>query len=157
MNFEETKIEEIISISEKVETKKTQQTVSIPTKIDTPKIKTQKEDTSKIDDLEPHPIKQARFKGGDIAFKEFVAKNLKYPVGIASCVEGTVYVRFMIDTDGSIMKDCVKVVKSLEKSFDEEAMRVVKLMPNWTPAMWYHKERVVQQRMRVPIQFKRNR
>ena len=70
-------------------------------------------------------------------------------------IEGTVYVRFMIDIDGSIMKDCVKVVKSLEKSFYEEAMRVVKLMPNWIPGMWNDKP--IKQRIRVPIQFKRNR
>lgn len=142
MNFEETKTQEI---------------VSIPTKIDTPKIKTQKEDTSKMDTsliIGERPI-SARFKGGDKEWRKFLSENLKYPVGLISCIEGTVYVRFIVDTDGSVMKDCVKVVRSLEKSFDEEAMRVVKLMPNWIPGMW--NDRIIKQRIRVPIKFKRNK
>lgn len=146
-----------ISSKMNVEEIKTKENSDISEKIDTPKIKTQKEDTSKIDTsliIGGGPI-SARFKGGDKEWRKFLSENLKYPTGLTSCIEGTVYVRLMIDTDGSVMKNCVKIAKSLEKSFDEEAMRVVKLMPNWTPGMWNNKP--IKQRIRVPIKFKRNR
>ena len=138
MNFEQIKTKEISEISEK---------------IDTPKVaKIHKEDTSKEFVSEGHFIRYAEFKGGNIAFKEFVRNNLQYPKSYNCGIEGTVYVRFIVDIDGSIIKDCVKIAKSLEKSFDEEAIRVVKLMPNWTPAT--QNGRYVRQRIRVPVKFK---
>ncbi len=154
INFEEIKTKEIVNNSEKIETKKTKQIPDISVKIDTPKIvKTQKEDTSKGFVSEGHFVRNAQFNGGSEAMKGFIAKNLKFPKSYM-CGEGTVYVRLMIDVDGSIIKDCVKIAKSFERSFDEEAIRVIKLMPNWTPAMWYHNGKKVQQRIRVPVKFR---
>ena len=46
-------------------------------------------------------------------------------------VEGKVYVQFVVNEDGQIQKP--KVVKGLGYGCDEEALRIVKLMPNWNP------------------------
>ena len=98
----------------------------------------------------------AKFVGGDKAYAKFLSDNLTYPNSpLRNGVEGTVYVRFILDKDGSIMKDCVKVIKSVHPALDAEAIRVVKMSPNWTPAL--QNERPTRQRLRVPVKFKINR
>ena len=44
-------------------------------------------------------------------------------------VEGRVMVQFYIDRDGSCSQ--FKVLRSLKRAFDAEALRVLKLMPKW--------------------------
>ena len=96
---------------------------------------------------------KAGFPGGDKEYAKFLSNNLKYPnSALRNGIEGTVYVKFIVDKDGSIMKDCVKVVKSIDTQLDAEAVRVVKMSPKWTPAT--QNEREVRQRMRVPVKFK---
>ena len=60
--------------------------------------------------------------------------------------------KFIVDKNGSIMKDCVKVSKSIDPALDAEAIRVVKMSPNWSPAL--QNLRPVRQRLRVPVKFK---
>ena len=97
-------------------------------------------------------VKQARFPGGDKEFTKFLSANLKYPKKpLRKNIEGTVYIRFIVDKDGSVNKDSVKIALSVDDDLDVEAVRVVKLSPKWTPAM---KNNVpVGQRIRVPIKF----
>lgn len=71
------------------------------------------------------------FPGGEEKMMKFIADNLKYP-SLEGNIQGKVVVSFNIKADGTI--DSVKVVKGLHPQFDEEAIRVVKLMPNWIPA-----------------------
>ena len=61
---------------------------------------------------------------------KFIQDNLKYP-NTESCVQGRVIVRFIVTKTGSI--ENIEVVRSLEPSFDKEAVRVIKLMPKWIP------------------------
>ncbi len=97
--------------------------------------------------------KKAGFPGGDKEYTKFLSSNLKYPnSALRNNVEGTVYVRFIVDKDGSIIKDCVKVAKSVDPALDAEAIRVVRMSPNWTPAL--QNERPTKQRIRVPVKFK---
>ena len=97
--------------------------------------------------------KKAGFPGGDKEYTKFLSSNLKYPnSALRNNVEGTVYVRFIVDKDGSIIKDCVKVAKSVDPALDAEAVRVVRMSPNWTPAL--QNERPTKQRIRVPVKFK---
>ena len=110
----------------------------------------------------PPPIKdeivdvaqvKATFPGGDKEYTKFLSDNIKYPrVALRNNVEGTVYIKFIVDKDGSIMKDCVRVVKSIDPAIDAEAIRVVRMSPNWTPAK--QNERAVRQRIRVPVKFR---
>ncbi|MBK9456902.1 MAG: energy transducer TonB [Bacteroidetes bacterium] len=58
-------------------------------------------------------------------------------------IEGTVYIKFVVDDKGAVSQ--AHVVRSIGAGCDEEALRVVKEMPNWTPgrqngkpaAVWY--------------------
>ncbi|MBW8049665.1 MAG: energy transducer TonB [Cytophagales bacterium] len=76
--------------------------------------------------------KQPEFPGGIEKMLEFIAKNLKYPESAKEAnIKGKVFVSFVIDKFGFI-KD-VKVVKSVARELDEEAVRVIKLLPQWIP------------------------
>ena len=57
-------------------------------------------------------------------------KNLKYPAAAQRAnVQGKVYVQFVVNTDGSIQG--VEVLKSVGFGCDEEAVRVIKMVPKW--------------------------
>ena len=59
-------------------------------------------------------------------------KKIKYPqVAKDSKFQGTVYVQFTVDKDGSIINP--KVVRDIGAGCGEEALRVVKMMPKWKP------------------------
>ena len=76
--------------------------------------------------IEDTPI----FPGGDKAMYEFLAKNLKYPQAAKdSNIQGTVYVQFVVEKDGSVTN--VKIMNDIGGGCGEEALRVVKMMPNW--------------------------
>ena len=76
---------------------------------------------------------QAEFPGGNKALMDFIRQNLKYPdsIGCVEGVEGRVIVRFKVDEEGNVCNP--KVVKGLAPSFDEEALRVVGLLPKFSP------------------------
>jgi protein TonB len=46
-------------------------------------------------------------------------------------IEGTVYITFVVDTDGSLLY--IRVLRGIGGGCDEEALRVVRLMPKWVP------------------------
>ena len=72
------------------------------------------------------------FPGGDAAMLSYLGKNIKYPnVAKESGIQGTVYVTFVVEKDGSVSN--VKVLRGIGGGCDEEAIRVVKSMPRWTP------------------------
>ena len=77
---------------------------------------------------------QASFPGGMQKMWEFVRNNLKYPaVSRNNGSQGRVILRFKVLEDGRI--DNITIIKSSGDSFlDDEAIRVVSLMPNWIPA-----------------------
>ena len=62
--------------------------------------------------------------------QQFLRTHLVWPSGRKNKnVEGRVIVKFYIDRDGSCSQ--FKVLRSLNPSFDAEALRVLKLMPKW--------------------------
>ena len=72
------------------------------------------------------------FPGGESAMKSYLNSNVKYPVEAQeNCIQGRVIVQFIIEKDGSISD--VKISRSVDPSFDREALRVVKAMPKWNP------------------------
>lgn len=65
---------------------------------------------------------------------KFLTTNIKYPVEAQKKgVSGRVIVQFVIMEDGTL--DQAKVVRGVDPLLDEEALRVVKLMPKWKPGM----------------------
>lgn len=72
------------------------------------------------------------FPGGESAMKSYLNSNVKYPVEAQeNCIQGRVIVQFIIEKDGSISD--VKISRSVDPSFDREALRVAKAMPKWNP------------------------
>ena len=91
------------------------------------------------------------FPGGDAALLAFLAKNIKYPKAAQRMgIEGRVTLSFVIDETGSITN--IEVLRGIGAGCDEEAIRVLKLLPNYAPG----KQRgvPVKVRMRVPVTFK---
>jgi TonB family protein len=73
------------------------------------------------------------FEGGEQGRIAFLQQNLRYPKSARDAGEqGTVFVSFVISSEGEIAD--VKVLRGVSKAIDEEAVRVVKMMPRWTPA-----------------------
>ncbi|MDZ7646165.1 MAG: energy transducer TonB [Cytophagales bacterium] len=76
------------------------------------------------------------FVGGDKAMNQFLEDNLQYPVGAEfEDLEGTVFVDFIVSADGSVRDSEVTsyTYDNVDPAFSEEALRVVKMMPPWTP------------------------
>ena len=64
----------------------------------------------------------------------FLRKNLQYPYRAKEeGVSGSVWVNFIIDEEGNIMS--ANILHGAGYGFDEEALRVIKLMPKWKPGM----------------------
>ena len=91
------------------------------------------------------------FPGGEEAMIEFIAGSIRYPEEAkANKVEGTVYVSTVIETNGTVMKP--ELIKGIGNGCNEEALRVVSLMPNWTPGR--QKGKTVRVRVTLPVEFK---
>ena len=89
--------------------------------------------------------------GGYQAFYQYVAKKLKYPAQARRMgIEGKVYVQFVVDKDGSLTE--VQAVKGIGAGCDEEAVRVLKGAPKWSPPK--QRGKPVKQRIILPITFK---
>ena len=72
------------------------------------------------------------FPGGQKALMEFLKSNLVYPKAARdSSIQGRVIVKFTVEKDGSITD--VEVVRGVHPALDEEAVRVVSMMPKWKP------------------------
>lgn len=76
--------------------------------------------------VEVHP----EFPRGIEKFYAFVAKNYKMPN--EEGVKGTVFVVFVVEKDGSLTD--IKILKDIGYGTGKEAVRVLKLSPNWKPA-----------------------
>lgn len=90
------------------------------------------------------------YPGGEKARQKFVVKNLVYPpLSIEAGNQGKVYVKFVVEKDGSISN--AKAVKTFDKACGDESVRVISLM-KWKPAE--HKGKIVRCWVVMPIVFK---
>ncbi len=94
----------------------------------------------------------AHFNGGERARMEFMAKYIKYPQeAIQQNLEGSVYVGFNVNRNGRLSD--IKVVRGIHPSLDKEAIRIVKKMPKWIPAINFD-GKVVKQAMVTKVTFR---
>jgi protein TonB len=100
-----------------------------------------------------HVEQAPEYQGGIQAMAAFLQKNLKYPNAAAKAgIQGKVFVQFTVGSDGKI--EDVAAVKGVGFGCDEEAVRVVKLMQNWSPGRQAgHPVRV---KFTLPIAFQLN-
>ena len=93
------------------------------------------------------------FPGGEEKLMKFLTTNLKYPqIARENAVEGNVYVKFIIEKDGSITN--IQVARGIGYGCDQEAVRVVKTMPKWEPGK--QRGTPVRSRFILPFKFKLN-
>lgn len=93
------------------------------------------------------------FPGGDESRVKFLTENIKYPqMAKESGIQGTVFVTFVIDEKGRVAD--VKVLRGIGGGCDEEAIRVVKMMPPWNAGKQSGKPVRVQ--FNMPIKFTLN-
>jgi hypothetical protein len=123
------------------------------------------------DTLYIKPENQPQFPEGQQAMYRFLGQNVRYPsLPRELGAQGTAYIDFVVNTDGSIVdvkgvsfsklfstnkKAAKKEAKIPQEVFDElinEAIRVVKLMPNWKPGTI--KNEPVRVRYTLPLKFK---
>ena len=91
-----------------------------------------------------------QYPGGMQAMLSFLQENITYPKDAQEKkISGRVLVTFVVEKDGSISN--VETVKSVFPSLDEEAVRIVKGMPNWKPGKQNGK--VVRVKYTLPISF----
>jgi TonB family protein len=96
------------------------------------------------------PEKESEFEGGFSAMTKFIQENINYPKkAIRDGIKGKVYVLFSVDIDGSLGD--FEIVKSVHPLLDQEALRVVKLLPDFIPAVSHN--RIVKSYFRMPFDF----
>lgn len=92
------------------------------------------------------------FPGGEKALRAFLTENVKYPsIAKENGIYGRVVCQFIVEKDGSIT-DVRAAISSGERSLDNEAIRVIKMMPKWKPGKQQNKP--VRTRFTMPINFK---
>ena len=90
------------------------------------------------------------FPGGDVAMAEYITANMKYPATARdNGIEGVVELEATVKADGSIGQ--IKIVRMLDPDLEQEAIRLVKSMPAWTPAEAAGK--AVEQKVTIPVKF----
>lgn len=72
------------------------------------------------------------FPGGDSNLVAFINESRQYPKeAYKKGVQGRVMCTFVVNTDGSVSN--IQLLKGVEKSLNEEALRIFRKMPAWTP------------------------
>jgi len=90
------------------------------------------------------------FPGGQEALSNFLRSEIHVPAAAEQMqVTGSVLLSFVIEKDGTVSH--VEVVKGKGFGLDEEAERVVKLMPKWNPGK--SKNQTVRVKFFLPIRF----
>jgi len=90
------------------------------------------------------------FPGGEAELNRFLAYNLMVPdEGVKAGLTGTVYASFIVKEDGTISN--AKIIRGLGTTYDEEVLRVINLMPKWTPGMQNGKP--VDVLFNIPVKF----
>lgn len=92
-----------------------------------------------------------KFQGGDANdFTRWVNSRLQYPeIAKENGVQGRVTLQFTVNADGSVSN--VKVLRGVDPSLDQEAVRVVSSSPNWTPGR--QRDRAVKVTYTFPVVF----
>lgn len=91
-----------------------------------------------------------QFPGGEEARMKYLMENIKYPEEAKKKgIQGRVFVTFVVEKDGKI--SAVKVLRGIGGGCDEEAVRVISNMPDWTPGK--QRGEAVRVQFNTPIHF----
>ena len=119
-------------------------TVPITFRLKSP-VEEAKEETLTVVDVMP------QYPGGDRELLKFIAQSIKYPTDAHEAgVQGRVICSFVVDKKGNIVEP--KIIRGIDPSLDAEALRVIGMMPRWTPGRQDGK--AVRVLYTVPITFR---
>ena len=100
-------------------------------------------------EAKPEPIfmsveQMPQFPGGDEALLKYLSSHINYPpMAAENNIQGRVVVQFVVDKTGRVGE--VKLIRGVDKNLDNEAVRVCKSLPKFTPgrqngqpvSVWY--------------------
>ena len=119
-------------------------TVPITFRLKSP-VEEAKEETLTVVDVMP------QYPGGDRELLKFIDQSIKYPTDAQEAgVQGRVICSFVVDKKGNIVEP--KIIRGIDPSLDAEALRVIGMMPRWTPGRQDGK--AVRVLYTVPITFR---
>ena len=119
-------------------------TVPITFRLKSP-VEEAKEETLTVVDVMP------QYPGGDRELLKFIAQSIKYPTDAQEAgVQGRVICSVVVDKKGNIVEP--KIIRGIDPSLDAEALRVIGMMPRWTPGRQDGK--AVRVLYTVPITFR---
>ncbi|MDR2885339.1 MAG: TonB family protein [Rikenellaceae bacterium] len=92
------------------------------------------------------------FQGGDLnSFRNWVQSRLKYPtIAAENGISGKVTLSFVIEKDGTLTN--IQVLQTPDRSLSEEAERVLKTSPKWTPGK--QRNMAVRVKYTLPVEFR---
>lgn len=100
----------------------------------------------------PGAVTKATFPGGALGLKTYLAKNLQYPqIAKENGVVGSVLVRFTVSKNG--VPENFLVERGIGAGCDEEAIRLLKMMPPWKPATLDGEPIAAKQMIYVPFKL----
>ena len=108
-------------------------------------------DSSQTDKIYDVVGSMPQFPGGTGGMTKFLMMNIKYPKTAHDAnIQGRVIASFIIGKDGSVSD--AKIIRSVSPDLDAEALRVINMMPKWTPGMEAGKPVTV--RYTIPVIFR---
>ena len=110
------------------------------------------DDDEEIDELEIFTIVESlpEFPGGVKGLYKFLNSNIRYPLLAKELnIQGIVFVNFVIEKDGNITG--IKVLRGIGGGCNEESIRIVKIMPKWTPGK--QRGKPVRVSFNLPVKF----
>ena len=92
-----------------------------------------------------------QFPGGAVAFMKWLTRNLHYPHNARHRkIQGKVVAVFYVEKDGKVTG--INIEKSLYPELDREALRVLRMMPDWQPGI--QNDKPCRTKVCIPIVFK---
>ncbi|MFP5470945.1 MAG: energy transducer TonB [Bacteroidia bacterium] len=106
-----------------------------------------------VEEIFEFVAQSAEYPGGTTELYKWLNNEVKYPaIAKDNGIQGKVYVRFVVEKDGSIGEAFVQNVGKTHPSLEKEALRVVKSMKKWIPAQ--NNGKVVRSWFNLPVNFK---
>ena len=92
------------------------------------------------------------FMGGDLmTFRNWVMQKVRFPqIALENNINGRVLLSFVIERDGSLTN--IQVLQTPDASLSDEALRVLKTSPKWTPGK--QRNQSVRVKYTLPVEFR---
>jgi TonB family protein len=142
----------VTNSTEKSDTTKKSEVKKTPTPVSTSKTQESPASVKAQEDVVYIVVENMpEFPGGNDALFKFLAENIKYPVTAQTAgIQGRVICQFVVEHDGTISE--AEIVRSIDESLDNEAIRIIKAMPAWTPGK--QRGETVRVKYTLPINFR---